>query len=252
MMQLKDILKILDAIAPFDSAEAWDNVGLMVGDPDQQIRTILLSLDPSFPAIEEALRTGADLIITHHPLIMDSLNRLDLGVGIPRKIGMLIRAGIALVSLHTNLDAAPGGVADVLAEKLSLGNMQSFGSLRVGSIPEEMPLHTWAGSLPFESMRIVDAGRSVKNICACPGSGMTFLKDAKEKGCDTLVTGDVRYHAALDAWEAGVNVVDLGHFHSEQIALVPLAERLRRELEQMSIQVHTAQDVFTTYKGEQT
>jgi GTP cyclohydrolase I len=251
-MQLTDILRILDSIAPFELAEAWDNVGLMVGDPAREIGSILLALDPSYPAIEEAERKGIDLVITHHPLIMSPLKGLDLSQAIPGKIRRLIQAGISLVSMHTNLDAAPGGVADVLAGELSLQDVQSSGALRTGTIPEEMPLASWAGSLRFQYMRIVDAGRSVKNICACPGSGMSYLKEAREKGCDTLVTGDVRYHAALDALEAGINVVDLGHFQTEQIALTPLAERLRRELDHLSIQVHAAQDVFTTYKGEHT
>ncbi|HNY65859.1 MAG TPA: Nif3-like dinuclear metal center hexameric protein [Deltaproteobacteria bacterium] len=251
-MQLKDVLTILDGIAPFATAEEWDNVGLMVGDPAQEVRSVLVALDPTVSAIEEAVRQGVDLIITHHPLIMSPIKRLDLAQGAARKIGMLIRTGISLVSMHTNLDAAPGGVADVFAERLSLQDVQSLGPLRLGTIPAEMPLDAWARALPFEDMRIVDAGRSVKHISACPGSGMSYLKDAIEKGCDTLVTGDVRYHAALDAFEAGVNVVDLGHFNTEQIALEPLARRLRREMEPLSVQVHTAQDIFTTHKGEHT
>lgn len=245
MTKLRDILAILDAIAPFDAAEAWDNVGLMVGDPAQEVRSVLISLDPSFSAIEEALRERVDLMITHHPLLMSPLERLDLSEAAPRKIGMLIRGGVSLASLHTNLDAAPGGVADILAEKLGLGEVQSMGALRQGTIPEEMPLHAWVRSLPFTRMRIVDAGRPVKRVCACPGSGMSFLMEARKRGCDTFVTGDVKYHAALDAQEAGINVVDPGHFHTEQIALAPLARRLRTELGHLSIKVHAAQDVFT-------
>lgn len=250
-MQLQDILTILDSIAPFNTAEQWDNVGLMVGDPCQEIKSILVSLDPSFEAIDAARAADINLIISHHPLIFTPLKRIDLRRDrISRKIGTLIQSGIALVSMHTNLDASTGGVADVLAERLSLQGVQAFGSMRYGTITEAMPLDSWAKSLPFDTIRIVDARLPVKNVCSCPGSGMGYLGDAQSLGCDTLVTGDVRYHAALDAREAGVNIVDLGHFATEQVAIAPLAERLRITLQGLPIYAHRAKDVFINVKGE--
>jgi len=249
-MQLQAILSILDSIAPFDTAEQWDNVGLMVGDPYQEINSILIALDPSFEVIQSAQSLSANLIISHHPLIFAPLMRIDLHDRVSRKIGMLIKSGTALVSMHTNLDAADGGVADVLAGRLSIQDVQSFGPMRYGTIKDPQQLSSWAMSLPFDTVRIVDANIPVKNVCACPGSGMGYLEDARNLGCDTLVTGDTRYHAALDALEAGVNVVDLGHFASEQIAIAPLAERLRKELQDLPIHTHQAKDVFTNVKGE--
>lgn len=248
-MQLREVLTILDSMAPFASAEQWDNVGLMVGDPCQEIHSILVALDPSFDVIQAAKESGADLIITHHPLIFTPIKRLSLDQGTSGKIVELIRSGISLVSMHTNLDIAKGGTADVLAGSLSLRDVTACGVLRLGKIAEETPLHAWAMSLPFDTVRVVDAGRPVKTVCACPGSGMEYFGQALEMGCDTFVTGDVRYHAALDAGEKGINVVDLGHFNSEQIAMAPLAERLCRELPGLSVRACGAKDVFKNIKG---
>lgn len=250
-MLLLDILTVLDSIAPFNTAEQWDNVGLMVGDPRQEVSSVLLALDPSYEVIDAAAESGKGLIITHHPLIYTPLKRIDFREPVSRKISALIRASVALISMHTNFDIASGGVSDVLARKLGLGDVQSSGPLRLGTIAGEKPLRAWAMSLPFETVRIVDAGRPVRNICICPGSGMEYVKTALETGCDTFVTGDVKYHGALDAKESGINIIDLGHFATEQIAITPLAERLSRELPDISIDVFGAQDVFTNIKGEQ-
>jgi len=249
-MRLNEVISVLDTLAPFESAEAWDNVGLMVGDPRQEISSILVALDPSSDVIEHARMTKADLIITHHPLIFSPLKRLDFSESVSRKINRLITSGLSLVSMHTNLDAAEHGIADVLAEALSLKGIQSFGMMRIGAIMKERSLRAWAGSLPFQTVRIVDAARPVKKVCACPGSGSEYLWKARELGCDTLVTGDVKYHAALDAQEAGINIVDPGHFGTEQIAVKPFAQKLGTELPGIEVKAYETRDVFTNIKGE--
>ena len=249
-MLLKDLLTVLDGIAPFDTAEPWDNTGLMVGDTLREVRSVLVALDPSTEVIQEAEKLGADLIITHHPLIFTPLKRIDLQESVSRRIARLIRASMALVSMHTNLDAAAGGVADELANRLCLKDVQPLKALRIGKIEQHCELRAWAASLPFEAVRIVDAGRPVKTVCACPGSGMDYLGEAIGRGCDTLVTGDVRYHAGLDAKEAGVNVVDLGHFATEEIIVAPLADRLGSLLPGVAVWAYGAKDVFMQIKGE--
>jgi len=196
-MLLKDLLEVLDGIAPFDTAEPWDNTGLMVGDTLREVRSVLVALDPSTEVIHEAEKLGADLIITHHPLIFTPLK-----------------------------------------------------ALRIGKVEQPCSLYAWAASLPFETVRIVDGGRPVKTVCACPGSGMDYLDEAIGRGCDTLVTGDVRYHAGLDAKEAGINVVDLGHFATEEIIIAPLAKRLGSLLPDVTVRAYGARDVFMQIKGE--
>ncbi|MGC9323397.1 MAG: Nif3-like dinuclear metal center hexameric protein [Desulfomonilia bacterium] len=243
-MVLKDVLKILDAIAPFETTEEWDSTGLMVGDPQQEIRSTLVALEPSLDVIDSACERGIDLIITHHPLVFQPLQRIDLSRVVSRKIAELIRHGISLVSMHTNLDKAQGGVADELARSLSLQNVKHFGMLRVGTTSAPVGLHAWVRTLPFRHVRIADASRAVQTVGFCPGSGMDSWMQALDLGCDTFLTGDVRYHAALDAKEAGMNVVDPGHFASEEIIVEPLSSRLREMLPGMDINVHHGVDVF--------
>ncbi len=244
-MKLFDILRVLDGIAPFNLAEKWDNVGLIVGDAGQEIRKAVISLDPGLDVINKAEETGCDLIITHHPLFIEPLKSMDLKEPTALKAGRLLKAGISLVAMHTNLDAAEGGVADVLAQALGLAGIESKGYFRVGTI-EPAPLSDWVKTLPFKNARISDTGRKACRIAACPGSGMSLWREAKDAGCDTIVTGDVRYHSAIEASEAGLNVVDLGHYGTESIIVGPFAERLARLLKGVEISSYTGRDIFIT------
>lgn len=240
-------MAVLDTIAPFDSAEEWDNVGLMVGDMDRTVSSVLVALDPSLEVIISARESGADLILTHHPLMIRPISRIDLQEVLARKIAMLIEARMNLVSMHTNLDKAPGGVADELARRLGLGEVKAYGAMRVGALGSAVPLAGFLGALPFRCARICDAGRPVRTVAACPGSGMEYWQQAQTLGCDTFVTGDVRYHAGIDALEAGMNVVDLGHFGTEEIIVKPLTERLRHDLKGVAVNAHAGSDAFSLY-----
>ena len=249
-MQIAKIISILDVMAPFETAESWDNVGLMVGDPAQEVTAIVVSLDPSFEVIAWAQENAADCIITHHPLFFEPIRCLNLQEITAKKVSMLLASRISLVSMHTNLDTAQDGVADVLAQKLSLNNIEKNGVLRTGSVTGEKMLPLWSRDLPFENIRLVDSGTPVRLVCACPGSGMDYWRDAYASGCDTFVTGDVKYHAALDAKEAGMNVVDLGHHGTEELIVVPFMERLQQELQGVYISAYESTDIFMSGKGE--
>jgi dinuclear metal center YbgI/SA1388 family protein len=244
-MKLSDILRVLDGIAPFDLAEKWDNVGLLVGDAEQDISKAIVTLDPGLDVISKAEETGCDLIITHHPLFIEPLKKLNLKDATAFKAGKLLKAGISLVAMHTNLDAADGGVADVLAQVLGLTGIESKGYFRVGTI-EPAPLAEWVKTLPFRNSRITDAGKQAGRIAACPGSGMSLWREAVDAGCDTIVTGDVKYHSAVNAFETGLNVVDLGHYGTESIIVGPFAERLERLLKGVEISSYSGRDIFIT------
>lgn len=246
-MLLKEVLTILDTMAPFKAAEEWDNVGLLVGDPDKEIRTIMVALDPSMEVIEEAKSSLVDMILTHHPLTLRPIKRFDLRDRTVKKLSMLMESKINLVSMHTNLDKAAGGVADELAGFLELKDLRECGFLRIGSVYPPVSLQSWLQTLHVGHARIIDAGRKVQKVAACPGSGMDFWSEALQEGCDTLVTGDVRYHAALDAFEAGLNVVDMGHFCSEEVIIRPLADRLRHNLKGIDVRAFEANDIFSLY-----
>jgi GTP cyclohydrolase I len=249
MMILKDVMAVLDTIAPFEAAEEWDNVGLMVGDLYSQINSVLVALDPSLEVIHKAKEVGIDLILTHHPLIFKPIARIDLQDVLAKKIAMLILTRINLISMHTNLDKAPGGVADELAKKLVLNDISAQGFMRIGFINRPNALNEWITAMGVRAARLIDTGREVSMVAVCPGSGMEYWKHALSLGCDTFVTGDVRYHAGLDAKEAGMNVVDLGHFGTEEIIVNPLAERLKQELTGVAVHAHQGRDVFSTYNN---
>lgn len=234
----------LDSIAPFETAKEWDNPGLQVGDPLSDVTRITVALDATREAIEDAIRSGSDLIVTHHPLIMRPLRSLDLSRENVRKIAELLTNRISLVSMHTNLDVAQGGTADCLAERLGIKDVRAQGFLRVGNVAGSPSLKEWVAGLGFVSARVCDALRPVARVGVCPGSGMDLWEEALSLGCDTFVTGDVRYHGALDAREAGMNVVDLGHFPTEQLVLDGLAAMLRRSLVGMEVRVYRGRDVF--------
>lgn len=244
-MKLFDILRVLDGIAPFDLAEKWDNVGLLVGDAGQEIRKAVISLDPGLDVISKAEETGCDLIITHHPLFIEPLKNLNLKDVTALKAGRLLKAGISLVAMHTNLDAAEGGVADILAQALGLTGIESKGYFRVGTI-ESSPLSDWVKTLPFMNAKISDTGKKAGRIAACPGSGMSLWREAVDAGCDTIVTGDVKYHSAIEAFETGLNVVDLGHYGTESIIVRPFAEKLERLLKGVEISSYSGRDIFIT------
>jgi dinuclear metal center YbgI/SA1388 family protein len=249
MMILKDVMAVLDTIAPFEGAQEWDNVGLMVGDLESPINSVLVALDPSLEVIHKAKESKIDLLLTHHPLLLKPIARIDLQDVIAKKIAMLILARINLISMHTNLDKAPGGVADELAKRLALNDVRPHGYMRIGFINKPTTLNDWVTALCVRSARLIDVGRDVSMVALCPGSGMEYWEKALSLGCDTFVTGDVRYHAGLDAKEAGMNVVDLGHFGTEEIIVTPLAERLKQELKGVAVNAHHGRDVFTPYNN---
>lgn len=249
MMMLKDVMAVLDTIAPFEVAEEWDNVGLMVGDLESPINSALVALDPSLEVIQTAKEGGIDLILTHHPLIFHPLARIDLQEVIAKKIAMLILARINLISMHTNLDKAPGGVADELAKRLALNDVRSHGYMRIGFVSRPTTMNEWITELSIRDARLIDNHREVSMVAVCPGSGMEHWKHALSLGCDTFVTGDVRYHAGLDAKEAGMNVVDLGHFGTEEIIVTPLSERLKQELKGVAVHAYQGRDVFSPYNN---
>ena len=242
-MQLSEILETLNTIAPFEAALDWDNIGIMVGDPDQEIRSILVALDPSLEVIHHARAHGNDLILTHHPLFFEPLKTLNLKHGPAHKAALLIQSKMALVSMHTNLDTAVDGVADVLAASLGLRGLRAVGMLRCGVV-DPQPLDAWVRSLPFQGIRICSAGKGVAAVSVCPGSGMDLWPEALKAGCDTLVTGDVRYHRALEATEAGLNIVDLGHYGSEAVIVKPLTERLRTMLPAVECTAFEGANIF--------
>ena len=244
MVKCQDVMQAMERIAPRRLAEEWDNPGLLVGSPHDEVRKILVALDVREETVERAIEDGCDLIVAHHPLIFRALKALRTDDTTGCKIARLIKADIAVFAAHTNLDSAAGGVNDVLAERLELHDVAPLvegaadsepGLGRIGSLRAEFSLEDFAAlvkeKLGLSSMRVACAGeRRISRVALCGGSGAEFVGRAAAKGADAYVTGDVKYHDAERAIGLGIHVLDAGHFATEQPIVARLAERLKKEL----------------------
>lgn len=243
MATVADILTFLDTLAPTSLKMGWDNVGLLCGRKEKNVTKILVALDPFRSVIEEAIAIGADLMVTHHPLIFrDGLMAVNEDTEAGRCILTLMEHGIAAINAHTNLDLAPGGVNDILAQTLGLSDIalvhpegvledgRPYGLLRCGLV-EEQPLPAFLTAvkekLGCEGLRYVDGSKSVHKVAVGGGSCAEEMQEALAAGCDTFVTADVKYNQFRTAYDLGLNLIDAGHFHTENPAMPVLAEKLR-------------------------
>lgn len=244
MVTCQHVMAALEAIAPRRLAEEWDNPGLLVGSPRQEVHRVLTALDATDAVIEEAIDLGADMIVAHHPVMFQAIKKVRTDLPLGHRLQVLLQHGIAVAAAHTNLDIAEGGVNDVLAARIGLVHVRDFvpagaegASLgRVGELPEPMILDAFArqvrDGLPAEFVRVVESGdHTVKRVALCSGAGADFIGKAAMIGADAYVTGDVRYHDAQKAQELGIHVIDAGHFGTEFPIAAVLAERLTTELQ---------------------
>ena len=237
MATVADILAFIESIAPPYMAESWDNVGLLCGRKNKEVKKILVALDPFRNVIDEAIALGADLIVTHHPLIFrNPLMAVNEDTEAGRCVLTLMENGIAAINAHTNLDLAPGGVNDVLAQTLGLSNIEiinpieNYGLLRKGEISEqslETFLTTVKKNLNCKGLRYVDGGKPVRVVAVGGGSCADGMHEALAAGCDTFVTADVKYNQFRTAYELGLNLIDAGHFHTENPTMPIVATKLR-------------------------
>lgn len=243
MAKVADIYHFLDEWAPFSLQMDFDNAGLLVGDREAPVRRVLVALDVTEPVIREAARKGCQLIVTHHPVIFHPVRTLVPEDGTAVKLITLTKRGVAVISAHTNLDVAPGGVNDSLLEKLGLvpeGILEPMGALpdgtayglgRVGRLPQEMApaafLKLVKRALSAKGGRAVRGGGPIRRVAVCGGSGGDLVRRAAALGCDALVTADVKYDQFLDAIQLGITLVDGGHFATENPVVEEVAARLR-------------------------
>lgn len=257
MTKVKDILDFLESVAPSYMKMDWDNVGLLCGDENQCVRKVLVALDPFESVCQEAKEVGADLLLTHHPLIFQAPNAVTTQTELGRSILFLAKNGISAINAHTNLDCAPGGVNDVLAETLGLKdisvvepsgtdkNGKPWGLLRQGTVAEQSLadfLATVKEKLGCLGLRYVDCGKPVRKVAVGGGSCGSELEVAAKAGCDTFVTADVKYNQFFTAKELGLNIIDAGHFHTENPVCKVIAGKLQAAFPALSVvlsQKHT-------------
>ena len=247
MTTVGDILTYLNTVAPPYMQYEWDNNGLLCGSSNKEVKKILVALDPFEIVCKEAAELGADLLITHHPLIFSAPKAINDESDMGRAIMTLIQNGITAVNAHTNLDCAPGGINDTLAAVLGLENIEiidpkgeapKYGLLRMGNVPTQ-PLADFLPQvkekLGCQGLRYVDTGKPVSRVAVGGGSCGSDLMDAVKAGCDTFVTADVKYNQFRDALSCGINIIDAGHFHTENPVCAVLAEKLRKAFPETEI-----------------
>ncbi len=226
---LSRIIEIADELFPFSLAEPWDNSGLQIGDPERFVQRIAVSLDPTPHTVAFAAERQCELLITHHPVLIQPVSRIVKGDYVGRIVMAAAASGIAVLALHTNLDAAPGGLNDALANMLGLHGAitpQSAPCARLGHLQEPLTLRELADKvrldLRVDRVTIVhcpDRNDKVQSVFCVAGSGMSYLGEALSVHADVILTGDVRYHAAVEARDMGIAVLDAGHYGLEKHAV---------------------------------
>lgn len=239
---VQDIISQLDDAAPFSLAESWDNVGLLVGSATQQASSLLIGLDPTNSLVDEAIATGADTIITHHPVIFQPLPCINTADPAGRLLAKALAHQIAIIACHTNLDSAAFGVSDILGAELGLEGLTPLlappgstdpriGLGRIGHYPDALETETFLERL-FAVLKLPTlpiAGplpEKVRRVAVCGGSGSDLAQTAHDQGADIYLTAEVKHATARWAEEHRFCIVDGSHYGTEQPAVRLLAETL--------------------------
>lgn len=242
---LADIIDVLERMAPPSLAEAWDPVGLQIGDPHRRIDSVWVALDPGPDVVAAACRSRADLLITHHPLFFRPLQRIETHTALGTAIEQAMRHRLAIYCMHTNLDAATGGLNDLLARRLGLRRLRPLrpsgditdrqhpGIGRIGTLARATPLSDLARlvkeRLGVAAVRVAgDPALRVKHVALVTGSGGSAVGGFLRTEADAFISGDLRYHEVRDIEYARRGAVDVGHFHSEHLMVDAIVQRLRR------------------------
>jgi len=261
MTTVRDIYQFIDQKAPFELQMDFDNAGFLVGRSDRAVTKVLVALDITEGVIEEAIRLGAQLIVAHHPIIWGGAKSVSDQTLTGKKLLTMIENGISAICAHTNLDAVSGGVNDVLALKLGLSDIDqlhqdgvdadgnAYGIGRVGYVPEQ-PLYDFALAvktlLGSNGLRLVDGGLPVRKVAVGGGSCSNMIQDVIAKGCDTFVTSDVKYDGFLDAKAFGINLIDAGHFPTENVVCPVLKRWLETQFPHLSVSISSChKEVFS-------
>ncbi|MDO5337116.1 MAG: Nif3-like dinuclear metal center hexameric protein [Eubacteriales bacterium] len=241
-MKCSEIISFLEKKYPPSCAEDWDNVGLLAGSDQKSVEKIFLALDLTEDTLEQACAFGADMVITHHPMIFSGMKKINNHTFTGRRILRLIQEDISYYAMHTNYDVM--GMAKESADRIQLqeqqvlsvtseqdGREEGFG--RVGNLKEVLPLGAYAECIKkwyqLSDVRVYgNLEQMVKRAAICTGSGKSFLKEAIRAGADVYVTGDIDHHTGIDAVAQGIAVIDAGHYGTEYI----FAENMQKVLKE--------------------
>ena len=261
MIKVNNIIKEMELLAPTYLKEDFDNVGLMVGDKNKEVKKVLLALDCTLKVIEEAKKENVELIITHHPLIFKRPSSITTDTLQGKKIIELIKNDISLYSSHTNLDSVENGLNDTIVSILGFDNFKILeknkrddkaGLGRIVSLNESIQLEDLISkikkSLNINNLRVVKGKDKVNKIAIINGSGQNFIGKAVALGADCIITGDTTYHFASDYKEMEISILDVGHFASEQITFFNVMENLKEKFKDVEFITSTVEeDPFSFY-----
>ena len=265
-MKCRELIELLNSLAPMSLACDWDNPGLLAGRFDKDIKKILLALDATDAVINQALTIGADFILTHHPLIFKPVKNINDGDFIGKRLIKMIQNDICCYAMHTNFDAAPGCMADLAADFLGLkeqrvlesmgfcdpnnsGDSVEYGIGKYGVLEKGLTLSAFSElvkqvfGIPFVTVYGDDLNKLIQKVAVCPGSGGSVMKEALQSGADVYVTGDVSHHEGIDAVANGLSVIDAGHYGVEHI-FIDYMEGFLKEKMDGSISIEKAADAF--------
>ncbi len=243
MPSVSELYAFLNAKFPKSYSSEWDNDGLMVAnDPNREVRRVLCTLDVTDECIDHAIAGDFDVIVSHHPLIFKPLSNVSYNDPKARRIMKLMAHNIAVMSFHTRLDAAPGGLNDVFARLLGLTdvttvNVDGEGILRIGTLESAKSAAEFATfvkkTVQAERVLYAESGELVKRVAICGGDGKDFVKAAKEAGADSYVTGQLSYNIMEEAADIGLNLFEAGHFATEDFVSNYLSILILKEFTQL-------------------
>lgn len=257
-MRCADVIRKLEELSPLAYAESWDNPGLLAGRTDKEIKRIYIAVDATTEAIAEAESVGADMLLTHHPLIFKGIKKVNSEDFIGRRILTLLQVDMCYYAMHTNFDVM--GMADAAADELKLQNREVLditfeddiakeGFGRLGDLPYPMTVDECAAYVKerfhLQAVKVFGQGsQQLVRAAISPGSGKSMIAPAIGKGADVLITGDIDHHEGIDAVEQGMAVIDAGHYGLEKIFVPYLQEYLKRETEGIKIITQGKADPF--------
>ena len=244
-MKCRELIEIIEQEFPMKYAESWDNTGFQVGNREKDVSHVFVAMDVTDENIDEAIRLGADMILTHHPMIFSPLSSVTSDTLNGRRVLKLIENGICYMSTHTNYDSCR--MADLAADMLELSDgivleeiADGIGIGKVGTLPKEMTLRECAifvkEKFHIPSVRFFGDGEQKVRIAAvCPGSGKILVKDCHAKGAEVYITGDIDHHTGIDQVDESLPIIDAGHYGIEHIYIEDMCKILSKKCPEIKV-----------------
>lgn len=252
MLTVQNVYDYINGVAPFETQDSFDNSGLLLGHPAQEVAGIHVALDVTSSVVDEAVARGANLIVTHHPMMFSARKRLVETDSEAVLLCRMIRHGIALIAAHTNLDQAPGGVNDVLARAIGLTNISGEGYVRIGEPPRPITAEALAAQVGQALGTVVRLmgrpDREIRQAAVSSGAGSESWEAARALGSDAFITGEAKHHHALAAVEADMVVLEAGHHATEEPGIFALADALQNHLNALQYKVLVSKSSARPYR----